>query len=198
MPADYDCYLNNLYELIEEDIDFTQPAASISSRIILGKLLEFRDNGTYESATNVHLMHDCETEGCHQTAASSEVEEHHQTTASSASEKDGYRRDPDTSLKEKDEVNWSSMTTAEIIAYLDNQRTTSVTQFDIQHPTIYFDQDGRACGSDVTGIADYYATRNGEVYKLNGSTDIDRMNENMSSDISQLGTYVGETTRRIK
>lgn len=185
MPADYDWCLNDLYELIEEDIDFTQPAASIASRIILGKLLEFRDNGTYESATNSHLMHDCEAEGCNR-------------AATVASESDIYYYNPSNSTKGKDEVDWSSMTDAEIVAYLDEQNINSITQFDLQHPTIYFDQLGRVHGAINPDEEYYYATSSGNVYKLDSRTNIDRIGKSPLFDASLRGTYVGTTNRILK
>lgn len=177
--ANYDNYLSELLALIGDQIDLdSSPAANIATSIILEKMLEFRDDGTYEAAINPHRKHDCEVEGCN--------------TA------------PNPALANVPvvsdvlELELAGMSDAEIAAQLDEQNQGPVTQFDLQHPNLYFDSLGRAHGGNGPIDEYYYATSDGKVYKLDNNTDIERIGESPLFDASLRGTYVGETTRRIK
>lgn len=185
METDYENYLDDLFTLIGDQIDLdSSPAANVATCIILGKMLEFQDDGTYETAANPHNEHDCDTEGCNVT---------HDATPVNL---------PNTTLTNvpviSDVLEVISMSDAEIIAYLDKQSFGQVTEFDSQHPNLYFDHTGRAHGAIRPDEEYYYATTNGKVYKLEDHTDIDRIGESPLFDESLCGTYVGETNRRIK
>lgn len=195
MEANYDNYLNDLLALIGDQIDLdSSPAANVATCIILEKMLEFRDNGTYEASINPHRKHDCEAEGCNR-------------AATVALESDIYYYNPSNPINNavlnslpvmSDVMELVAISDAEIATYLDEQNTGSITQFDLQHPTIYFDRLGRVHGALTPDEEYYYATSSGNVYKLNSHTDIDRIGESPLFDASLCGTYVGTTNRILK
>jgi len=178
MTADYDNYLNDLLALIGDQIDYdSSSAANTATRIILGKMLEFRADGTYDAAINPHRKHDCEAEGCRTTT----------TPPASQSILDALPIVGDL----------AQLSDAEIVAYLD-ANVTAPTEFDRQHPSLYFDRLGRVHGCKDPSEELYYATSNGRVYLLNHSTDLDRIGESPLSDKGPIGMYVGRTNRILK
>lgn len=183
----YDSYLSELLALIGDQIDLnSSPAANIATSIILEKMLEFRDDGTYEAAINPHRKHDCEAEGCNTTPDATVVSLPNPALANVPVVSDIL------------ELKLADTSDAEITAQLDEQNQGPVTQFDLQHPNLYFDSLGRAHGGNGPIDEYYYATSDGKVYKLDNSTDIERIGESPLFDASLRGTYVGETTRIIK
>ena len=177
MKADYDYYLNDLLNLIGSEIDYeNSPADRTATHIILEKMLEFRSDGTYNAAINPHRKHDCEAEGCNT---------QNPVLISLPIVSDIL------ALSEE-------LSDAEIVALLDEQRTTPITQFDLQHPNIYFDRLGRVHGASDPTEELYYATIFGAVYQLDRDIDVNRIGESPLFDASLRGTYVGDTNRILK
>lgn len=178
MEANYDNYLNDLLALIGDQIDFdSSPAANVATCIILEKMLEFRDDGTYEASINPHRKHDCNTEGCY---------------AKTATSPDPAKTPAIDTLTLTDKP-----TSAEIIALLDSQ-VAAPTTFDRQHPNLYFDRLGRVHGAANPTEEYYYATASGKVYQLCSNTDVDRIGESPLFYANLRGSYVGETNRILK
>lgn len=94
-----------------------------------------------------------------------------------------------------DTPDWSTMTDQEIVTYLDEQRHGSPTQFDIQHPTVYFDRAGRVHGVENPTEELFYTTGKGSVYKANSHAEIASYTDGQTPP---TGEYVGTTTRVIK
>lgn len=190
ISANYDNYLNDLLALIGDQIDFnSSPAANVATCIILEKMLEFRDDGTYEASINPHRKHDCETEGCVKTVTSPAP-----TGKTIPADNAVLKSLPIV----RDVLELVAMSDAEIIASLDEQNLHSTTQFDLLHPNLYFDQLGRVHGATTPDEEYYYATSGGKVYKLDSRTDVDRTGESPLFDASLYGTYVGTTNRILE
>lgn len=191
MEANYDNYLNDLLVLIGNQIDFNNsPAARTATCIILEKMLQFRDDGTYEAAINPHRKHDCEAEGCNEPPAYY----HNPTSASLPVVSDAF----DILHGHGSEKPVEKMSDAEIIAYLDEQCLKSPTQFDLQHANLYFDAQGNPHGYMSPDEELYVATSSGEVYQLRNRSDRERLNISPDHGPEALGTYVGTTNRLLK
>lgn len=102
---------------------------------------------------------------------------------------------PDDNDPNKDEMDLGGTSADEIIRLFDERNAS--TQFDIQHPGIYFDKYGYAHGTDAFGPLDKWLCIDGKAYELDESA-INHIGAHSDQTTITNAKYLGKTNRQLQ